>query len=223
MKKTKLSGIIILIILTLSLAGGLAIPPASANIVFSEYQITTNSAQQTNPDVYYYSWSDYIFVWQDDRNGNSDIYAFAPFLNCWQPEIQITTNTANQINPKVYGDTIVYQDDRNGNWDIYTYNINTKAETQITNDPTNQITPAIDGNYIVWQDARNGYWIYDYAGRPETYKGWDIYMYDLSTQTERRITTTQTNLYPAISGNTVAYTKMKTMTNLRSRICATAT
>lgn len=208
MERTKSFGIIILISLLLSILCGLTIYPASAaTIVFNEYQLTTNNADQENPDVYYYSWSDYIFVWQDNRNGNWDIYAYAPFLNMWTPEIQITTNIANQISPKIYKDIIVYQDDRNGNWDIYAYNITSKVETQITSDPTNQIEPAIDGNCVVWQDARNGYWATDYYGRPTEYRRWDIYLYNLSSHNERRLTSAETNFSPDISSNIVAYAK----------------
>lgn len=42
-------------------------------------------------------------------------------------------------------------------------------ERQITTNPSSQSNPDIYGDKIVWQDKRNG--------------NWDIYLYDLSTNT----------------------------------------
>jgi len=172
----------------------------AATIVVSETQVTSNTADQYYPDVY----GD-ITVWQDNRNGNWDIYMYAPYVDMWHPEIQVTTSSDSQVSPQIYDDVIVWQDNRNGNWDIYMYDVSTGVEQQITSDPTDQIQPAIYGDTVVWQDARNGYLYYDYVSY--TFRGWNIYSYDLTTQTERQLTSTDTNLSPAISGNFVAYTK----------------
>jgi TolB protein len=162
-------------------------PAKAAGIQFNEFQITSNTASQENPDI-----DGYNIVYQDNRNGNWDIYMYT-LQGTFVPETRITTNPANQINPRISGDKIVYQDDRNGNWDIYMYDLTTQTETQITNNPSSQEYPKVDGNRIVWQDNRNG--------------NWDIYMYDLSTQTERRVTTSGSNTSPAISGDRIAYVK----------------
>jgi len=50
-----------------------------------------------------------------------------------------------------------------------------KPAYPITINQAMQISPVISGNRIAWYDYRNG--------------RWDIYLYDLSTKTERRITT----------------------------------
>jgi beta propeller repeat protein len=188
-------GLIVLIILVCGLFGGLAVRPVGA-IIFTEQQITSNNAAQENPAIYEYGDRNYTIVWQDNRNGNWDIYMWNP----WQPgEIRITNNSGNQINPKIYGDTIVYQDDRNGNWDIYMYNLTSKVETQITNNTADQEYPAIDGNRVVWQDDGDG----------------NIYMYGLTTQIQQRVTTSGLSErchYPAISGNRTVYEKDKTYT-----------
>jgi TolB protein len=201
-----------LFIIVFSLFSGLAIfPVQAASIQFTEGQVTSNMAAQVNPDVY----GDRI-VWQDERNGNWDIYMYAPRVNLWQPEIQITTSQGNDIHPKIFKDIIVYQSDRNGNWDIYIYNITSKVEIQITTDTAMQSNPAIYGNTIVWQDARNAVLdIYYYGG----YRGWDIYTHDLTTNLEQRLPLSaidpehslaievQNNFNPAISGNRIAYIK----------------
>lgn len=187
---SKSIGLIATIILVSTLFAGLAINGAGAYIVvFSEFQVTSNTGSQQNPDIYEYgSDAEYAIVYQDNRNGNWDIYLYDSRLS--QPEIPITQNLANQISPKIFNDIIVWQDDRNGNWDIYMYNITSKIETQITNNSAIQINPAIDGNHIVWQDDRNG--------NP------GIYMFDLETQTEQVIETLR-HFDPAISGNRIVY------------------
>ena len=197
MKKTILNKLTIALIITiLTLFTGLTLNPANAaTIKFDEFQISSDTGSQEQPDI-----SGINIVWQDNRKGNWDIYMYT-LEHTFAPETQITNNTANQTEPAISGDKIVYQDDRNGNWDIYMYDITTKTETQITNDVANQESPDIDGNTIVWQDNRNG--------------NWDIYFYNLTSQTEKRLTSAAvlapyTILYsqnPSISGNIIAYEK----------------
>jgi TolB protein len=190
MKRLKLIGLAAIFIMGFSLWCGLIITPVhSSTIQFNETQITSNSASQENPDVY-----GGIIVWQDNRNGNWDIYMYAPRLNMWDPEIQITTDPANQMNPRIFQKTIVYESFQNGNWDIYLYNITSGVETQITANPYAQMSPKIDGDYIVWEDNRNG--------------KWDVYMYELITQTEYQITTASADsIDPSMSGNRIVYVR----------------
>ncbi|MDP2939726.1 MAG: hypothetical protein Q8O13_06600 [Candidatus Omnitrophota bacterium] len=118
-------------------------------------QITTNPADQRYPDI-----SGDRIVWEDYRNGNSDIYLYDLLTN---EERRITTHPAAQWYPAISGDRIVWMDLRNGNYDIYLYDLSTHTEQQITTNPADQRYPAISGNRIVWQDYRSG--------------NWDIYLY----------------------------------------------
>ncbi|WP_292391358.1 PKD domain-containing protein [Methanosarcina sp. UBA5] len=152
----------------------------------TETQITT-SGSAYNPDIY----GDRI-VWQDNRNGNDDIYMYDLST---KKETQITTNASYKWNPVIYGDRIVWTDDRNGKWDIYMYDLSTKKETQI---PINNEAdyewpsdPAIYGDKIVW-----AYSFEEYA---------QIYMYDLSTSKEIQISTGGRAYNPAIYGNKIVW------------------
>ncbi len=149
-----------------------------------ETQITNNESDQIDPAIY----GDRV-VWQDERNGNWDIYMYNLSTST---ETCITTNESNQTKPAIYGDRIVWQDERNGNRDIYMYDLSTQKETRITDESSDQVNPAIYKDRIVWQDERNG--------------NWDIYMYDLSTQMETQITTNKSDqIEPVIYGDRIVW------------------
>ena len=72
-----------------------------------------------------------MIVWEDNRNGNKDIYfgtvdkfradSGRGTQHASYTGEQITDNPASQEKPSISGDYIVWQDNRNGNWDIYFY------------------------------------------------------------------------------------------------------
>ena len=147
------------------------------------YQITDNPANQDNPIIN----GNYI-VWQDDRNGNWDIYLFDLKTSS---ELQITDNENDQVTPKLYGDIIVWKDMRNQigvpknfplnyNSDIFYYNISSKQEFQLTTNNQAQFAPDIYNKYIIWLDYR--------AGNVE------VYMYNLDTQLESKISKNEKNI-----------------------------
>jgi beta propeller repeat protein len=147
----------------------------------TETRLSTNTADQWNPSL----WGNYI-VWQDSRNGGSDIY-----LTDMKNKVQ-TRITANvwAVDPCVSGNKIVWSDDRNGNSDIYMYEISTKKTTRITTNTANQTYPGVYGNYIVWEDDRPKY-------------GHSVYLYDLSTKKEIQLPSSGWS--PAIYGNNVIW------------------
>ncbi|MDM7912962.1 MAG: biopolymer transporter Tol, partial [Methanotrichaceae archaeon] len=119
-----------------------AIPPSGSNpraggniVVYQDNEARGNwdiwlwkSGQEaaafiTDPgDQMYPATDGRTVVWQDNRNGNWDIYAYD--FNSSQ-EIQITKDLSDQTLPDVENGVIVWQDKRKGNWDIYAYNLNT--------------------------------------------------------------------------------------------------
>ena len=155
-----------------------SIQAAAPNI--PKTRITTHETA-ANPDIY----GDNI-VWQDNRNGNWDIYIFDLST---KKEIH-TTNTTDQITPSIYGNLVVWEDGRNGGHDIYMEDLSTKKQTRITKS-SQAYDPAIYDNRIVWQDKRNG--------------NSNIYMYDLSANKETQITTSGTAYKPDIYGNIVVW------------------
>jgi beta propeller repeat protein len=149
-----------------------------------ETQITNDESDQIDPAIY----GDKI-VWQDERNGNSEIYMSDLSTST---ETRITTSDSDQIKPAVWGDRAVWQDARNGNWDIYMCDLLTRKETQITDESSDQVNPSIYKDRIVWQDYRNG--------------NWDIYLYDLSKQKETQITDNQSDqTEPVIYGDRIVW------------------
>ena len=117
------------------------------------------------------STSDGYVVWQDDRNGNWDIYGAVvdPDTDAVKDVFPVYEGAGSQTRPVVYGDTVVWQDYRNGNWDIYGARLTGVDATNWTAGPAfavctaarAQTWPSTDGTTVVWQDFRN--------------KSWDIY------------------------------------------------
>lgn len=128
-------------------------------------------------------------VYDDDRNGNYDIYLFD--LTTFR-ERRLTTDSSWQRLPAISGTNVVYRDDRSGSGDIYLYDLATDTERPLTTNAAAQSSPAISGTRVVYQDSRNG--------------NSDIYLYDLATGTESRLTSDSSDQWsPAISGLNVVY------------------
>lgn len=208
--KVKLFGVVAFVIIFVACFAGLensCVQASDVVIKFGQNQLTSYDSDQQNPDIYEYDYNWWAAVWQDNRNGNWDIYMYyQKYLGDGNWDVQwdtkITANSGNDINPKIYNDTIVYQSDRNGNWDIYSYNLTSEVETQITTNTADQQFPKIYGDIIVWQDYRNAAWNTIW----KTVNGLAIYMYNLTSHTEERLPLLAQNAFsPDVSGDCVVY------------------
>lgn len=113
-------------------------------------------------------------------------------------EIQITNDSVRDSFPDISGDYIVYRKDygNNGKFDLAVYDLAEKKESRITTTGSVDGLPSISGNQIVWEDNRRSPWS-------------DVYMYDLDSKTETRVTFYYGWGHPAkapkISGNRVVW------------------
>ena len=161
-----------------------------------EVKIETLDSVQGHPSI-----SGDRIVWEDNRNGNWDIYLWNIST---ETETLITTNTStsDQRNPSISGNLIVWEDNRHGaNPEIYLYDLTTGIERQISYSGAEnyQQEPAVDGTNIVYMDSMNGYY--------------NIYLYDLQAQRRHSLNEdSKTQWHPVISGDDVAWIDWTTST-----------
>ncbi|MGE5416883.1 MAG: S8 family serine peptidase [Acidobacteriota bacterium] len=107
-------------------------------------------------------------VWVDYQTpGQNHIYSYNIPQNQY---IRLTKDSAvDPTNPDISLNRVVWEDMGN----IYLYDFNTGETRQITDDTNNQSYPQTYGSKVIWQDDRNG--------------GLDVFMFDLDTGTETRI------------------------------------
>ena len=192
-------------------------------LILTEYQLTTNESTQYKPSIY-----DDRIVWEDERNGNDDLYLYNISMST---ETQITNNEFQHSNPVIYGDRIVWLQPPH----IYIYNLSNSTESYI-NTSIAMGKPDIYGDRVVWEDYRSqknksDIYMYNiptstesqittnesYQDRPAIQGdrivwedlrngNWDIYMYDLSTSKETQITSNASDqVDPAIYGNIIVW------------------
>jgi len=135
-------------------------------------QLTDNMTDQCNPAVALDSNGKLYVVWQDNREGDWDIYVSTSVDGIsWSTETRVNDpNDGNQVNPAIVIDSqnyahVVWQDDRADNQDICIATSSdgfvTKTVSQITSDNFDQVEPAVAADsdntiYVVWTDGRNG-------------------------------------------------------------------
>ena len=152
-KHTHLALLCAVVIIGLLASPAMAVEAASGEEIYRPF---VNA--QERPDI-----DGDMIVWEDDRNGNKDIYFGTvdefrnkPPLPTTHVGERITSDDASQEKPSISGDYIVWQDDRDGNWDIYLYQRSTTTTTQLTNDTGDQWLPIVRGNHVAWYDDSNG-------------------------------------------------------------------
>ena len=107
--------------------------------VGEEFALVTDPAEQGRPAI-----SGNIVVWQDERNGNYDIYGYnlcrgKEFSICTEPDEH------GNLDPAISGDVVVWTDGRYylRDWEIYGYDLATGTEFPICTNISWQYDPAI--------------------------------------------------------------------------------
>ena len=88
-----------------------------------------------------------------------------------------TINSSAASNPDIYGNILVWHDESSGIPRLAVYDISTAAKSYITHDVDQYSRPAIYGSRIVWSTNYN-----------ESNNNYNVYMRDISTSTQTRIT-----------------------------------
>jgi len=139
-------------------------------------KITSNSADQLEPDIAIDSDDTITIVWTDMRNSSSDIYGAASNSGTWT-NVPFVSNTHNQSSPAIAAEPtgptlhLLWVDDTPGHMDIYYAAADGLTDTPLTGtniiDDTsaaNQLIPAIISTandlfgvkvFACWQDQRN--------------------------------------------------------------------
>jgi beta propeller repeat protein len=160
-----------------------------ATAAIDVFPVCTSSGNQRYPTV-----GDNAIIWQDERNGNRDIYGYDLIT---EQEFVICTASGHQQYPKISGSIIVWQDGRNSSMtgnDIYGYNRLSQQEFAICTASGGQQFPAISNGIVVWYDTRN------------SATGNDIYGYDIAGESEFVICDDEgSQVRPAIDGNWVVW------------------
>jgi M6 family metalloprotease-like protein len=171
----------------------------------ADQRLTTNNASSWYPSIAAYGSYVYV-VWQDDRDGNWEIYLKRSenYAVSWYGEQRLTVNSSYSYRPSVavYGRYVyvVWHDYRQGNYEIYfkrsTDNgLTWGSDTRLTNNASISELPMVAAYganvYVAWEDSR-------YGNRDILFKR--STNYGASWTTDTRLTTNNTDQrFPSIA------------------------
>lgn len=131
---------------------------------------------------------------------------------------QLTIEEHAQVYPKIYDDIVVWLDSRHEEgyhnprrYDVYAYDLKSEKEKKLTLSPSvEEGNLSISGNLVTWADNRHADPEVNIHAENEPGYNNDIYVYDLTTNQEKRITTYPGNdRYPDISGNNIVWLRQE--------------
>ncbi len=140
-------------------------------------------------------------VWQDQGDGNWEIYA--QDLSAAGAPLQITHTPLSQENPRTDGRYVVWQAQQpNGNWDIYLQDLEAGIAPQaVTSTATNdEINPAIDWPWVVYQSRPFG----------STNAPWQLFAFNLANSNLVAVSpSTQDELNPDVQGGRAVWQDLR--------------
>ena len=144
-------------------------------------------AKQTNQKHY-----NNTIVWQDKRNGIDEIFV-KQIINEEEVVTNLSNNGLNHYFPKISEDNIIW-DTKNS---VYVKNLNDHTLQIIGDANYANFYSSIDGNNVVYQSKRNS--------------SYDIYLYNLITKSETRLTNSyQNDEAPSIANNILTWRRQNT-------------
>lgn len=113
-------------------------------------RLTTNVFGQYHPAIF-----DHWVVWQDNRNGQVDIYGYD--LKCGK-EVAITQTSENESLPRLDGPWVICEEDSMGplTQNIRVIHLATSSFVPITRTTTLKAKPSIASGKAFWTETRNG-------------------------------------------------------------------
>jgi beta propeller repeat protein len=136
-------------------------------------------------------------VWQDQSDGNWEIYAQDVTSN--SPIQKLTSTPLSQENPRTDGRYVVWQAlQTNGSWDIYMNDMDgTNGPQAVTSTPgIDEVNPSIDWPWVVYQSRASG----------NTNAPWLIYALNLSNMQSIGVSpSTQNELTPDVQAGRVVW------------------
>jgi beta propeller repeat protein len=126
------------------------------------YPVRVGGGRCANPAI-----DGYRVVWQDDRNGNWDIYGadLDPVTLAVTNEFAVCAARGTQSKPDIANGWCVWQDKRSGRFDIYGKNLASGHVYRLCGNTRSQDSPRTDGDWVVWTDWRNSGFSADIYGK----------------------------------------------------------
>ena len=153
----------------------------------ADMQLTNDPASSWNPSVTV-SGSVVHVVWQDDRNGNTEIYYKRSIDDggSWEADTRLTNNASSSVSPSVTVSGpavhVVWFDNRDGNEEIYykrslDFGGSWGTDIRMTNNSAISRNPSVTASgsaaHVVWEDNREGNWEIYYKGSIDEGVNWD--------------------------------------------------
>jgi beta propeller repeat protein len=137
-----------------------AVPRTASAAVGTPFPVTDTSDKHQSPRI-----GGKIVVWEDDRDGVSNIRA--KNLETGQTFV-VATGVSVKRKPVTNGSFIFWEDDRGTDSDIYGYEISSGTEFVLAGGAGDQRKPEIEGKTVVWQSKSAN-------------SGWQVHSVDLTS------------------------------------------
>ncbi|WP_103107734.1 outer membrane protein assembly factor BamB family protein [Brevibacillus reuszeri] len=177
MKRKPIQGWLASAVLVTSLWGG---TPAFAESIGEEVKL--NQSQPEISQAGFDIAEDYA-VWINDGENTVTLYDLGK-----NTETKIGNKNSTKTSPRVDGDYVVWIDEDSA---VTLYDISKGKETSISNTSGTILDVEIDDNHVVWSNKSG--------------KGTDIYLYDIDSGEEEKVTTSGKAIRPTVSENYIAW------------------